>query len=224
MKRSIFIVLCCISTVLSVGALLLLMSDRLYGYPDQYRLAVILAIPVFALIAIICYIIQSVLKDKEWKKFQAEHPEQAQTVREQLYAQAQNAVGDFDLYQLSILRGKIGSIFGRILAAVLISSFSGDVLIWYIWVSYGWFFIKRTRNYIIGIVACFLSFLYFAEKISGLPAPWNDIMTFVLIGGAFIIDLINVIRYIALKHKITKAGMTIRKLSKEEKMAFRNAK
>ncbi len=225
MKRNIFVILSCLTAALSFGALWLLLSDKLHGYPDKYRLAAILAIPIFAIIAIICCIIQSVLKNKEWKKFQSEHPEEAYTIQQQVQAKNLNNVSDYDIYQLSVIRGKIGSIFGRIIAAVLLTAFGGgNVFISYIWVSYSWFFIKLTRNYIIGIVICLISVIYFADKITSLPEPWMTISATALIAGAFIIDLINIIWYIVLKNKIKKAKMAIRKLSREEKIAFRNAK
>lgn len=225
MKRIIFVILSCVTAFLSAGALGLFVSDYFHDYPDQYRLATMLAIPIFALISIVCYIIQSVMKDKEWKKYQAEHPEEAQRIKQQIHDRAVNSVGDYDLYQLGVLRGRIVSIFGRIIvSAVITGLLGGNILISYIWVSYCWFFIKLTRNYIIGIVACLICVYYFADKFSSLPQPWFTIWSLALIGSAFIIDLVNIIRYIALKRKIAKAGMAIRKLSREEKIAFRNAK
>lgn len=228
MKRFIFIALSCVSTALAAIALGILVSGKIQEYPDQYRLVNILAIPIFALTAIICYIVQSVMKDIEWKKYKAEHPEEAKLIQQQRNAQAvsaANSVGDYDIYRLSVLRGSIASIFGRILVSVLLAAFVGTgVLIWYIWVSYTWFFIKLTRNYIIGIGVCLFCVYYFADKYGNFPQPWATISAAAFICGVFVIDLINIIRYIALKNKIRKAGTAIKRLSREQKKAFRNAK
>ena len=47
------------------------------------------------------------------------------------------------------------------------------------------------------------------DKISNMSGAVNLIATFALVFGCFIIDIINVIRYIRLKTKLKKMGITI---------------
>lgn len=121
------------------------------------------------------------------------------------------AVVEVDLSTLSSLESSIWSIGGRWIVSFLISFLlsMGSVFIIYIWVSLAWFFIKLTHNYLIGIVVCAISMAALFDKISNMSGAVNLIATFALVFGCFIIDIINVIRYIRLKTKLKKMGITI---------------
>ncbi len=120
-------------------------------------------------------------------------------------------VVEVDLGTLSSLESSIWSIGGRWIVSFLISFLlsMGSVFIIYIWVSLAWFFIKLTHNYLIGIVVCVISMAALFDKISNMSGAVNLIATFALVFGCFIIDIINVIRYIRLKTKLKKMGITI---------------
>lgn len=229
MKRTVFIILSVIGALVSICMFAVvfckdLAEMLLVKFPTLTLLPFLIAACVAALFSIICYIIQSVIKSVEWKKYQKEHPEEAHEIRQQMIAETSNSIGNYQLYQLADLRSKIFSIFGRCLvAAILNGVFQMDgVLIMYFWVSYSWFFIKLTGNYLIGIIVCIAAFIWGATKISTLPEPWGAIAAVVLILGIFIVDLVNIIRYIALRVKITKNGMKIRKLTRDEMKMYRN--
>ncbi len=233
MKRAIFIVISCISALIAIGLLFLIvnvdMTDKfLLHFPSLTRLSILIGIGASALVSILCYIIQSVMKDLEWKKYQKEHPEEASIMRQQMQAAAQNSITDYHLFQLVDLRNKVLSIFGRGIFAALLSITGIDPMASYIIISYCWFFIKLTGNYIIGIIAAFISciaLIYYVDKyLSQLPQQVTEIIVLLMIFGIFIIDFVNVIRYLALKSKIAKAGLKIRKLSKEEMSMYRNTR
>lgn len=112
--------------------------------------------------------------------------------------------------ELQTLKGKMTGIIGRIVATLLLIAVfeKGDFsqfFITYLVVSYCWIFIKATGNFIIGIIA-FLAFLLVGiEMIMEKIGDKAGVLAVILILGVFIIDLINIIKYIKLKIQLRNA-------------------
>ena len=233
MKRTVFIILSVISALVCIGSLMAMLNEDTMQKISQYLPGMdtgklLITMGISGLLAVICYIVQSVMKDLEWKRFQKEHPEQAEAIRQQKQIDTANSVTDYDFYQLSELQSKIGSILGRGVFAALLSVTGVGVTASYLIISYCWFFIRLTRNYLIGLIAAVLSFyalLNYADRLlKQLPEKIGNIVMFMMFFGIFIIDIVNIIRYLVLKGKIKKAGIAVRKLSKEEMRMYRTAK
>ncbi len=233
MKRTVFIILSVISALVCIGSLMAMLNKDTMQKISQYLPGMdtgklLITMGISGLLAVICYIVQSVMKDLEWKRFQKEHPEQAEAIRQQKQIDTANSVTDYDFYQLSELQSKIGSILGRGVFAALLSVTGVGLTASYLIISYCWFFIRLTRNYLIGLIAAALSFyalLNYADRLlKQLPEKIGNIVMFMMFFGIFIIDIVNIIRHLVLKGKIKKAGIAVRKLSKEEMRMYRTAK
>ncbi|MBP3796406.1 MAG: hypothetical protein J6I46_01350 [Ruminococcus sp.] len=223
MKRSVFIIISLISVLLAAGMIYNLLK-RMIDIPQKYEMAAILSIPILLLIAVISYYIQSHIRSKQEETFRLENGAEGNIMRGSMIRTATNTM-ETSLFELQILGRKIGGIVGRILVSILLGLFMGRgtfsmFLINYIIVSYCWIFIKATRNYLIGIVAFLLFLLVGLEKITEKFGDKQEFILVVLILGVFVIDIINIIRYIVLRIRITKAGGTIRRLSREEMRAY----
>lgn len=223
MIRSVFKIVSVISIMLA-AIVFYCFIKHLIDVPQKYEIAAILSIPILLLIAAISFYIQSQIKNKQEESFRIENGAEGSIMRSSMTRAAVDTM-EYSLYELQILGRKIGGIVGRIIATVLLGMFVGTgnasmFLIWYITVSYCWIFIKATRNYLIGILA-YLVFLYVGVyKLIERSGDKHEFVVAILLLGVFVIDIINIIRYIALRLRITKAGGTIRRLNREEMRAY----
>lgn len=223
MTRIFFTVVSIISAILA-ALTFAVVYKQLIDIPEEYEIAVIGAIPLFALISVISLFIQSGIRQKNEKQYRADNPAEGSIIRQEMIAENSYAM-ESALFQLQVLRGKISGIVGRVIAAILLGTLLGNgslltFLLMYIIVSYCWLFIKATGNYIIGIVA-FILVMY--GVIDGVLEKFGDKQELVAAGllvGVFVIDIINIIRFFALRVKITNAGMKIRRLSREEMKVY----
>ncbi|MBR6580943.1 MAG: hypothetical protein IKK66_06555 [Ruminococcus sp.] len=124
-----------------------------------------------------------------------------------------------NIYQLEILRGRITSIIGRGVAAVLLGLLMKAThplifMVFYILVSWVWIFVKATRNWIIGIVAAVVAIYVISGYISEQPETKGTILAIIFLFGLIIYDIINIIRYISLKGRMTKEEIEARRMSK----------
>lgn len=124
-----------------------------------------------------------------------------------------------NIYQLEILRGRITSIIGRGVAAVLLGLLMKAThplifMVFYILVSWVWIFVKATRNWIIGIVAAVVAIYVISGYISEQPETKGTILAIIFLFGLIIYDIINIIRYISLKGRMTKEEIEVRRMSK----------
>ncbi len=134
---------------------------------------------------------------------------------------------DYELYELQCAKRKISSIFLRIIIALFamffISPNSRNIVssffIAYILVSWCWFFVRITGNWIIGIVASWivpiLAYGKIIEKFQDNPQK-AELYAYILLLAVFIIDVINIIRYFVLKSNLIKNNIAIRRLSRDE--------
>lgn len=227
MARIFFTVISIISAILS-ALTFAVVYKQLIDIPEEYEIAVIAAIPLFALISVICLFIQSGLRQKNEKQYRAENPAEGSLIRQEMIAENSYEM-ESSLFQLQVLKGKISGIIGRVIAAILLGTLlgNGSVLtffLMYIIVSYCWIFIKATGNYIIGIVAFILVMYGVLEGVLEKAGDKQEIIAAALLLGVFVIDIANIIRFFALRVKITNAGMKIRRLSREEMKVYYNKK
>lgn len=136
---------------------------------------------------------------------------------------------EYRLYQLQVIRGKITSIIGRCIAAFLMGMFmdTGNPMmfvIYYILVSWCWIFIKATGNWLIGIVVAVVALFFAGDYISNQQETIANILSILLLCGIIILDIINVIRYIALRVSIARDGIAIRRLSRQEMKSYKTSK
>ena len=80
---------------------------------------------------------------------------------------------EYKLYQLWELKGKVKSIFGRILVTFIIGFATGNfslisLILIYIIISWCWTLVKITGNWLIGIVSTFICLFVVYYKISTL--------------------------------------------------------
>ena len=227
MSRRFFAVLSLISAILAALSFVVVYK-QLIDIPEDYEIIAIGAIPFFALFSVICFFIQSVIHAKNEKDFRVENPEIGSVVRQGMIEEASNTI-DYSLYQLHTLSEKIAGIIVRIIVtAVVVTIFGhGDpvtCILMYITISYCWIFIKATGNYIIGIFVFFLFMFVTVDKVTEKFGDKQELIIAGLLIGVLLIDAINVIRFITLRIKITKAGFKIRRLTKEELRAFKSNK
>lgn len=226
MKRFVVSALTVLSLIALIASLLSFMG--VFGeWATAYTLELLIGVAVFGLMFVVCFIIKSIMDAKEKKRMLEEHPDMVHYQNHQKIVHSENMMSEYKLYELQTLRGKLGSIIGRLIVAVLLSmALSGGgmgmILIDYILVSWCWFFVKLTRNWIIGIVVAIFALLYFGDKVQNMEN--GEFWAGVMLIGVFVIDLINLIRYISLRVSITKAGMNIRRLTREEMKNYRNYK
>jgi hypothetical protein len=131
------------------------------------------------------------------------------------------------LYQLELLRGKISSIIGRGIAAVLLAlivkaSHPLLVLVLYIIVSWVWIFVKATGNWLIGVAGALIAFFVFGDYISKQPENRANILAIVFTFGLVVYDAINIIKYVTLKGSLAKEGIEARRMSKQEMQNYKN--
>lgn len=136
---------------------------------------------------------------------------------------------EYKLYELQCLKGKISSIMGRVAVSIILSfllhsNSPNEIMIMYILVSWYWFFVKFTRNWIIGIVLGFIAFFLCAERISNMSEQKSNIWAFIFLFGVIIIDIINIIHYIILRTTLIKNGIFIRKISRDEMKNYKKRK
>ncbi len=136
---------------------------------------------------------------------------------------------EYKLYQLQVLGGKLTSIIGRCVAAFLLTAFMGGMnpltfMVFYIWASWCWIFVKAMGNWIIGIVVAVAAVFLAMHYISKQPENIANILMFLLLFGIIILDIINIIRYIVLRVGIVRDGIKIRRLSRQEMKSYKESK
>ena len=136
---------------------------------------------------------------------------------------------EYKLYQLWELKGKVKSIFGRILVTFIIGFATGNfslisLILIYIIISWCWTLVKITGNWLIGIVSTFICLFVVYYKISTLDINEQkaEIIMTVLLLAVIVFDIINIIRYFTLKTSVIKNGMEIRKLSRAELKEYKS--
>lgn len=224
MSRRFFAVLSFISAILAALSFVVVYK-QLIDIPEKYEILAIGAIPFFALFSVICFFIQSVIHAKNEKQFRVKNPDVGSVVRQGMIEEASNTI-DYSLYQLHTLSYQIAGIIVRIIVTALIVTFftHGNLamsVLMYITVSYCWIFIKATGNYIIGIFVFFIFIFVAVDKITEKFGDKQELIITGLLVGVLVIDAINIIRFITLRIKVTKAGIKIRRLTKEELKAFK---
>ena len=200
--RRFFSGLAAVSVLLAVLTFLVLYK-HLIDIPEKYEAAVITAVPVLVLIAVISLFISSSLRRRETI---SDDCPTGEILVVRIAENGQNSLRN-DVYavnQLNILRGKLAGILGRIVVSALITILLvRDIPVMfipiYLVVSYSWIFIKATRNYLIGIIAFIVVMYGTLSWIDELSRNTQTILLAVLILGVFVIDIINIIRYIRLR-------------------------
>ena len=193
------------ASLLIAGLIFLVIYKQVIDIPEEHTVKVIAAIPAFVLLSVICLYISSSLRRRETRTDDFPTGEMpAVQSRAQAAPQESPRNDVYAVTQLHELKGKLIGIVGRVIAAVLLTLLLGTghiiaFLGFYIIVSYCWMFIKATRNYFIGIIAFIGTVFLVLTKIeNSLPQQQQNILLAVLIFGVFVIDLINIIRYIRL--------------------------
>lgn len=229
MSRNFFKCTAAVSLLISAAAFIIIYK-QLIDIPEKYEIPAITLIPVFALTAVICFFIQLAIRDHNDKKYRLEHPEEGRAMRQEMIEEASMKADTQTMYKLQLLREKLAGIIGRVIATIIVITVFGDrspvaCITTYITVSYCWIFIKATGNFIIGIGGFLICLLYATDKFLEKFSDKNQelIMNALLI-GVFVIDAINIIRYIAIRIKIANSNLKIRKLTREEMQQYKKRK
>ena len=218
-----------VSLLISAAAFIII-HKQLIDIPEKYEIPAITVIPVFALTAVVCFFIQLAIRDHNDKKYRLEHPEEGSAIRQEMIEEASMKADAQTMYQLQLLREKIAGIIGRVIATIIVITVFGGrspaaCIATYITISYCWIFIKATGNFIVGIGGFLICLLYatdkFLEKFSGRN---QELIVNALLVGVFVIDAINIIRYIAIRIRIANSNLKIYKLTREEMKQYKKSK
>lgn len=147
----------------------------------------------------------------------------------------ENEILSYELYRLEVIKGRVLSIIGRVIATIILifstgmyvgyknMELSSIILIcicFYVLVSDTWLCIKATGNWIIGIIAFIVMIFAFAKLIE-LGTIGNIVGMFLLV-GIFFIDIYNIFMYIKQKTKVVAMGIKMRKISRKELKYYKN--
>ena len=224
MARKFFTITAIASAILAVLSFVLIFK-QIINVPDDYEVLAICTIPLFAFISVLCFFVQSAIRNNEEKKYREENPQEGSMIRQTMISETSNSM-EYSLYQLQLLGSKIVGIIGRVIATAIFVSFMGHgdlltCLLWYIIVSYCWIFIKATGNYIIGIIAFIIFLFVILEDLMAKFGDKQELIVAAFLFGIVVIDAINIIRYIALRMKLASNKIKICRLSKEEMKAYK---